>query len=103
MSSPVEIIVRKTSRALTLLASLLFPRVVAAQNCSLCYTQAADRVTDWCRALRSGIVILVVPPMLICIGIAVMAYRKSGINSTRSSSSFLRSIRRSQGKSRSSE
>jgi len=28
------------------------------------------------QALRSGILILVAPPMLICIGIAVMAYKK---------------------------
>ena len=28
------------------------------------------------QALRSGILILVFPPMLICIGITVMAYRK---------------------------
>jgi hypothetical protein len=28
------------------------------------------------QALRSGILILVFPPMLICIGLAFMAYRK---------------------------
>jgi len=28
------------------------------------------------RALRSGITILVIPPMIICLGIAIMAYKK---------------------------
>ena len=75
MSSPIRI-VRKTSRALALIASLAIPSIVAAQNCALCYTQAAGSGDRLVRALRSGIAILVVPPMLICIGIAVMAYKK---------------------------
>jgi hypothetical protein len=75
MSSPIEI-VRKTSRALALLATLAVPSIVAAQSCALCYTQAAGSGDRLVQALRSGILILVAPPMLICIGIAVMAYKK---------------------------
>lgn len=75
MNSQINI-VRKTGRALGLLASLSVPSVVSAQSCALCYTQAAGSGDRLVQALRSGIFILVVPPMLICIGIAVMAYKK---------------------------
>jgi hypothetical protein len=75
MGSPMNM-VRKTSRALALLASLSVPSIVSAQSCALCYTQAAGSGDRLVQALRSGIVILVVPPMLICTGIAVMAYKK---------------------------
>jgi hypothetical protein len=75
MSSPINI-VGKTSRALALLASLAVPVVASAQSCALCYTQAAGSGERLVQALRSGILILVAPPMLICIGIAVMAYKK---------------------------
>jgi hypothetical protein len=75
VSSPISMI-RKTGRALALIASLAIPSIVSAQSCALCYTQAAGSGGRLVQALRSGIVILVVPPMLICIGIAVMAYKK---------------------------
>lgn len=68
--------VSKFSRALVLLASLVVPVMVSAQSCALCYTQAAGSGDRLVQALRSGIVILVVPPLLICIGITVMAYKK---------------------------
>jgi hypothetical protein len=68
--------VSKSSRALALLASLAAPVMVSAQSCALCYTQAAGSGDRLVQALRSGIVILIVPPMLICIGITVMAYKK---------------------------
>jgi hypothetical protein len=76
MSSPINNLLRQTSRALTLFASLAVPAALSAQSCALCYTQAAESGHRLVQALRSGIVILVVPPMLICIGIAVMAYKK---------------------------
>jgi hypothetical protein len=59
----------------TVLAGLAAP-VAWAQNCALCYTQAASSGSRVIAALRSGILILVVPPMLICIGITWMAYKK---------------------------
>lgn len=76
MNSPISTMIRKASRALALLASLGVPVVASAQSCALCYTQAAGSGDRLVQALRSGIVILIVPPMLICIGIAVMAYKK---------------------------
>lgn len=56
--------------------ALLTPSLAFAQSCALCYSQAAGSGARLIQALRSGILILVFPPMLICIGIAVMAYRK---------------------------
>ena len=55
---------------------LLVPSVAFAQNCALCYTQASASGSRFIHALRSGILIMVIPPMLICIGISIMAYRK---------------------------
>jgi hypothetical protein len=66
----------RSFRVSSLLGGLLVPSVALAQNCALCYTQAAAAGTRIVQALRSGIVILVLPPMLICIGLAVMTYRK---------------------------
>jgi hypothetical protein len=63
-------------RAVAMLAALLVPALMFAQDCALCYSQAASAGSRLIQALRSGILILVFPPMLICIGIAVMAYRK---------------------------
>jgi hypothetical protein len=69
-------VTRWASRAAGLLALFAMPSLVLAQNCALCYTQAAGAGARLIEALRSGILILVIPPMLICIGITVMAYRK---------------------------
>lgn len=56
--------------------SLLVPSLLFAQNCALCYTQAAGAGSRMIAALKSGILVLVVPPMLICVGITWMAYKK---------------------------
>jgi len=66
----------RLARALSLFAALLAPSIVFAQNCALCYTQAAGAGHRVIQALRSGILMLIAPPMFICIAIAVMAYRK---------------------------
>jgi hypothetical protein len=54
----------------------LAPVITFAQNCALCYTQVAASGSRVIQALRSGILILVFPPMLICIAITWMAYKK---------------------------
>jgi hypothetical protein len=56
--------------------ALLVPAVLRAQNCALCYTQAAGSGQRFIQALRSGILVLMLPPMAISLGIAWMAYRK---------------------------
>jgi hypothetical protein len=63
-------------RSAAMFAALMAPSLGYAQSCALCYSQAAGSGARLIQALRSGILVLVFPPMLICIGIAVMAYRK---------------------------
>jgi hypothetical protein len=46
------------------------------QSCSLCYTQAASAGSRMIQALRSGILVLIFPPMVICIGLTILTYRK---------------------------
>lgn len=67
---------RTLERLAALMVALAVPALTYAQNCSLCYTQAAGAGSRMIAALKSGILILVAPPMLICIGLAVMAYKK---------------------------
>jgi hypothetical protein len=47
-----------------------------AQSCALCYTQAASSGARVIKALRSGILVLVIPPAFLSVGITVAAYRK---------------------------
>jgi hypothetical protein len=67
---------RLVLRGAALLAALITPTLVFAQSCALCYSQAAGAGARLIQALRGGILILVLPPMLICIGIGFMTYRK---------------------------
>jgi hypothetical protein len=69
--------VRNLVRLVALVTSLIVPSLAFAQNCALCYTQAAASGSRMIQALRSGIAILVIPPMAICIIITIMAYRKN--------------------------
>ena len=63
--------------AVWLCAVLLCAAISApAQSCSLCYTQAASSGARMIEALRSGILVLIIPPMFMYAGITVMAYRK---------------------------
>jgi hypothetical protein len=61
---------------MALAIALLAPPVLFAQNCALCYSQAAASGRRVIEALRSGILILVFPPMLIFVIFALMAYKK---------------------------
>ncbi len=58
---------------LILLAAALPAR---AQGCALCYTQAASAGARMIQALRTGILVLIFPPMFMSVGIAWLAYRK---------------------------
>ena len=57
-----------------LVAALSLPAY--AQGCALCYTQAASAGARMIQALRSGILVLIFPPMGICIGLTVLSYKK---------------------------
>jgi hypothetical protein len=63
-------------RGWALAALILAAAPAFSQSCALCYTQAASSGTKLIAALRSGILVLVVPPMFMSVGIAWMAYRK---------------------------
>jgi len=49
---------------------------IAAQ-CVMCYRTAAAQQLARSRVLNSGIVILLIPPILVLAGILVLAFRKS--------------------------
>ena len=71
----------KLRRAIALgflaLAMLGTPALVFGQSCALCYTQAASAGRRMISALRSGILILVVPPTLASIGMVFVLRRRS--------------------------
>jgi hypothetical protein len=56
--------------------TLFAPQALFAQGCALCYTQAAASTQRFIQALRSGILILVIPPMFLSVMFTVMAYRR---------------------------
>ena len=62
--------------ALVGLAMLAAPLPAFSQSCSLCYTQAASAGARMIQALRSGILILIVPPTLMSVGMIFIVYRK---------------------------
>ena len=68
--------IKRFSRWAALAAAFLLPTLAWAQGCALCYTQAAGSGSRVIQALKSGILLLVVPPMLICLVITWMAYKK---------------------------
>jgi hypothetical protein len=62
--------------ALVALATLVTPPVAFSQSCALCYTQAASAGIRMIEALRSGILILIVPPTLMSICMIFIVHRK---------------------------
>jgi hypothetical protein len=68
--------IRAMGVGLILLILLAAPLPAFSQSCALCYTQAASATARLIAALRSGILVLVIPPMLMSVGITVLAYKK---------------------------
>jgi hypothetical protein len=62
--------------ALVALIMLAAPLPAFSQSCALCYTQAASAGTRMIQALRSGILILIVPPTFMSVGMIFIVYRK---------------------------
>ena len=62
--------------ALIGLLMLLTPHPATAQSCALCYTQAASSGGRMIQALKSGILILIVPPTLLSVAMIFVLYRK---------------------------
>jgi hypothetical protein len=57
-------------------AMLLLAPAVFSQSCSLCYTQAASSGSRMIQALRSGILVLIVPPTLMWLVVFAILYIK---------------------------
>jgi hypothetical protein len=68
---------RLTYLVLTGLTLLLTAMPAFSQNCALCYTQAASAGARMIQALKSGILILIVPPTLGSIGMIFIVRRKN--------------------------
>ncbi len=49
--------------------------VAYAQGCALCYNSASALKTAGIRALQQGILILLIPPLAICLGVLYVGYR----------------------------
>ena len=63
--------------ALLAWVTLALPGPAFSQSCALCYTQAASSGARMIEALRSGILILVIPPTLMSVFILYALHRKS--------------------------
>jgi hypothetical protein len=55
---------------------VMAPLSASGQSCALCYTQAAKSGAQMIAALKSGILILVIPPMLLTAGFFRILYQK---------------------------
>ena len=62
--------------ALAGLILLLTAAPAFSQSCALCYTQAASAGSRMIQALKSGILILIVPPTLASIGMIFVVHHK---------------------------
>jgi hypothetical protein len=67
---------RSTKAALAGAIVLATNAACYAQSCALCYTQAAGAGHRFIQGLRTGILVLIVPPMFMSVGITVLAYKK---------------------------
>ena len=59
------------------LLSLAAPIPAFSQSCALCYTQAASSGSRMIQALRSGILILIIPPTLGSVGLILVVHRRT--------------------------
>jgi hypothetical protein len=62
--------------ALVGLTILAAPPAAFSQSCALCYTQAASAGARMIQALRSGILVLIVPPTAMSIAMVFIVCRK---------------------------
>ncbi len=68
---------RTLALGLFALLAVAAPVPAFSQSCALCYTQAASSGTRMIQALKSGILILIVPPTLGSIGLILVVHRRS--------------------------
>lgn len=58
------------------LIGLAMPAPAFSQSCALCYTQAASAGARVIEALRSGILVLIIPPTLMTIGMIFVVHHR---------------------------
>lgn len=63
--------------ALFALLAVAAPVPAFSQSCALCYTQAAASGSRMIQALRSGILILIIPPTIGSVGLIFLVHRRS--------------------------
>lgn len=63
--------------SLLILGVLLLATPAFSQSCALCYTQAASSGSRMIAALKSGILVLIIPPTLGSVGLIFVIRRKS--------------------------
>jgi hypothetical protein len=68
--------VRRAKAALTGALVVAANAACYAQSCALCYTQAAGSGHRFIQGLKTGILVLIVPPMFMSVGITILAYKK---------------------------
>lgn len=69
--------VRRLLLGLFLLLAIAAPIPAFSQSCALCYTQAASSGSKMIQALRSGILILIIPPTLGSVGLILLVHRRT--------------------------
>jgi len=67
---------RRMPIALAGTAAIFFSSRALSLTCSLCYTQAASSGSRMIEALRSGILVLIVPPTLMWLVLLAVLYTK---------------------------
>jgi len=72
----IEKLLRSVGVALAGLTLVFFSPAAFSQSCALCYTQAASSGSRMIEALRSGILVLIIPPTLMWLVIAAIMYSK---------------------------
>ena len=68
--------IRLVTLAMVAFAVLAIAPAAFAQSCALCYTQAASAGARMIQALRSGILILIIPPTLMSVGMIFIVHHK---------------------------
>jgi hypothetical protein len=69
-----------TVAAAAIAIGILAPPESVAQGCAMCYQSASAAGPRAIQALRSGIIVLMVPPACICIGITWLAWRRRNLH-----------------------
>jgi hypothetical protein len=74
----LALVVTVTATAIAI--GLWVPPESAAQGCAMCYQSASAAGPHAIQALRTGIIVLMVPPAFICIGITWLAWRRRNLH-----------------------